>query len=167
MRTLLLILFSLGYLGSSFAQNNGQSKSSLMSGYIGTALPAASFVDGEFTSNFNSSTSIVFPIGLNLKKSDKFSFSFELDPLLSLTRDSSLISNLAILPGVLLHQKNVTYGIRAGFETNGRYGLSFSLLKSLIKRENFNIILGIPLDLRTGNKAPHSIDTGLIVVVII
>ena len=75
--------------------------------------------------------------------------------------------NLAILSGVLLSKNNFTYGIRAAFETGGRYGMSFSLLKSIKKRENYNLVLGLPLDLKTGNQSPTSLGTGIILVVVI
>lgn len=167
MKSILLILFSVLFISPAFSQNEEQNKFPFVSGYIGAAVPITSYTKDGFSSNFNSSSTLVFPIGFNLNKSEKFSYSIELDPVITFRGDSSSVANLAILPGVLLHQQKVTYGIRAAFETNGRYGMSFSLLKSVFKSEDFNIVLGWPIDIRTGNNSPNSIGTALLVVVVI
>ena len=167
MKSILLILFSVIFISPSFSQNEVQNNFPFVSGYIGAAVPITSFTKDGVSSNFNSSASLVFPIGFNLNKSEKFSYSIELDPVITFIGDSSSVANLAILPGVLLHQKKVTYGIRAAFETNGRYGMSFSLLKNLYKQENYNIVIGLPFDIRVGNNLPTSLGTGVILVVVI
>lgn len=167
MKTTVITLISLALVFTCYSQNEEQSKFPFSSVYIGTAVPIISIDEDGFTSNFSTSSVFVFPIGFNLNKSEKLSYSIELDPVLSFTNNSSSIANLAVLPGVLLHQEKISYGIRAAFETSGRYGMSFSLLKSLIKKENFNLVMGIPLDIRTGNQTPVNLGTGLIFVIVL
>lgn len=167
MKYVFITLLSLGLALSSAAQDNSEPGYPSVSGYIGTAVPVLSLNENGSSFNFNSSTSLVFPVGINLNKSSRFSYSVELDPVITFSKDSSSVSNLALLPGVLLHQKNVTYGIRAAFETNGRYGLSFSLLKTIAETEQMNLVLGLPIDIRTGNGAVNSLGTGLILVVVL
>jgi hypothetical protein len=166
MKTIFLILFSVVSINLSFSQNISGKKFPFVSGYIGTALPIISFSKDGHSSNVNSTTSLVFPIGFNLNKSTKFSYSIELDPVITFTGNSSSLRNLALLPGILLHQPKLSYGIRAAFETSGRYGMSFSLLKSLTKKDKLTIVLGLALDIRTGNKTPINAGTGIILVIV-
>ena len=150
-----------------FSQDNQQNKFPTISGYIGTAIPAFSINKNEFSTNFTQEFTIAIPIGININKSEKLSYTAEIAPVLSFTNKSSSVANLAVLSGVLLSKNSFTYGIRVAFETGGRYGISLSALKSIYKQKNYNVVIGLPLDIRTGNNLPTGIGTGLIVVVVI
>lgn len=167
MKLIIITLLSISFVSTVFSQEKEQIKYPNVSGFIGGAVPITSFTKDGFSTNFNNSTTLVFPFGFNFNKSDKFSYSIELDPVITFNRDSSSLTNVAILPGVLLHSKKFTYGIRAAFEIKGRYGMSFSILKSLLKTETSSIVLGVPIDIRIGNNLPISFGTGILVVVVI
>ncbi len=167
MKSIFITLFSLSITFSLFSQDKNQKKYPNINGFIGTAIPILSLSNDGLLSNFDKSTTLAFPFGLNLNKSKKFSYSVELDPIITFKKEGSSLTNLAILPGILFHTEYFTYGIRATFEINGRYGASFSLLRNIFKGNGFDIVIGLPLDLRFGNSLPSSVGTGLIVVVVI
>lgn len=169
MKKSLIILISLFALTTSLAQtkNETQVKESSLSVYVGTAIPIASVDKNEVSTNFEDNTTLAFPIGLNIKKSEKLSYSFELAPVIQWTKNGSSVTSLSFLPGVLLHNKKFTYGIRGAFETSGRYGMSFSALTPIIKKEHINIVLGLPLDLRFGNNLPTNLGTGILLVAVL
>lgn len=167
MKSIFLFFAAIVSFLPSFSQDDPPRKYPFVSGFIGAAAPLTSYTKGVFSSNFNPSTTLAFPVGLNLNKSAKFSYSIELDPVITFSGDSSSVSNLVVLPGVLLHQPKVSYGVRAAFETNGRYGMSFSLLKSILEKDHYSIVLGLPIDLRTGNNSPNSLGAALVMVVVL
>ena len=49
-------------------------------GYLSFILPLETFSSGSFTPDFNGTTKIGFPIGVNVLYSDKFGFSYEITP---------------------------------------------------------------------------------------
>jgi hypothetical protein len=167
MKSKLILLVSLLISLSLFSQEEEKNNSSRISSYIGIAIPITSFTNEKFTSNFTTSTSLVFPFGFNIKKSKLISYSIEFDPVITFSNNGSSLTNFAVLPGILFHREIVTYGVRAAFETKGRYGLSFSALKSIIQKEKFNLVIGIPLDFRVGNQSSTSLGTGIIAVLVL
>lgn len=167
MKSIFITLLSLSITFSLFSQDKNQKTYPTINGFIGTAIPILSLSNGGMSSNFDKSTTLAFPFGFNLNKSEKFSYSVELDPIITFKNEGSSLTNLAILPGILLYANHFTYGVRAAFEINGRYGASLSLLRNIFKGDSFGIVVGLPLDLRFGNSLPFSAGTGLIVVLTI
>ena len=51
-------------------------------GYLSFILPLETFSSGSFTPDFNGTTKIGFPVGVNVLYSDKFGFSYEITPTL-------------------------------------------------------------------------------------
>ena len=167
MKNIISVIILVLIANQAFSQNNQPNKYPTISGYIGTVIPVLSINKNETSTNFTSEFLLGIPIGININKSESLSYTTEITPVLSFTDKSSSVVNLAILSGVLLSKNNFTYGIRAAFETGGRYGMSLSALKSIYKQENYNIVIGLPLDIRLGKSLPASFGTGLILVIVI
>jgi len=117
----------------------------------------------ETTPNFKETTTIGFPVGLNVYYSDKFAFSYEFTPSIVAQKPSgkpgaSKTSNLLFDPGPMFRFKN-NFNIiaRLAFETAGRYGFTPVFNKVYLKTKAVNYFVALSLPARFGNNAPASI----------
>lgn len=128
-----------------------------MNGYIGIVHPIATFSSVGTDLNFKSHYVVGLPIGLNLWKSKKVGFSFEVVPYIRAEDGTSKMSNLLIHPGVLVSLGGgFTFAGRLAFETSGRYGVTPVLNKVIVKNKNSSFFAAIPTPLRFGNDKPFS-----------
>ncbi|QIL37964.1 hypothetical protein G7074_00885 [Pedobacter sp. HDW13] len=112
--------------------------------------------------NFDKSYSVSFPIGLNLYKSDKIGFSFELAPAIKFENNASEVSNLVFHPGVIFPLKHgFSYLTRLAFETIGQYGLTPVLSKTIVTRKTLSYFMRVVAPVRIGNEKPTSIGLAL------
>ena len=127
-------------------------------GYLSFILPLVTISDAT-TFNFNStSTTIGFPVGVNVLYSDKFGFSYEFTPTIKSTSTSSKVSNLLFDPGTMFRfEHGFTIITRLAFETEGRYGFTpvFNQVYARTKYVNYFIAGSLPM--RFGDAAPASI----------
>jgi hypothetical protein len=87
----------------------------VLGGHFGFALPLVTRAGGETTS-LGDQFKIAFPVGVNIKTSDKVSFDLELVPTIQKT---PYIVTLTVAPGVLYQLPNkYVAGIRMAFDTN-------------------------------------------------
>ncbi|MEI9958502.1 MAG: hypothetical protein WDM90_19850 [Ferruginibacter sp.] len=109
------------------------------------------------TFNFSNSYTVGFPVGINILKSDKIGFSFEITPYIKAQHDSNKVSNILFHPGIMFRFKhNFTFIGRLAFETSGRYGVTPVFNKVIIKRDNAKYFIAVPVPLRFGNNKPVS-----------
>lgn len=132
---LAMLLFSIFQpFEAIFAQNT-------LGGHFGFVQPLVTIQDGDANSGFDPHT-IGFPIGITVRKNEKFAFDAEFVPLIAFNAvDKRDNVNLLIHPGVLWGlNESLTFGARLAFETgtSGRYGFTPLLNKSFTKN-------GIPL----------------------
>ncbi|HTK22299.1 MAG TPA: hypothetical protein VL442_22430 [Mucilaginibacter sp.] len=127
-------------------------------GYLSFIVPVVTLDKDATTWNFNGTTKIGFPVGVNVLYSDHFGFSYEFTPTITATRTSSKMSNLLFDPGTMFRfDHGFTFISRLAFETSGRYGFTpvFNQVYARTKYVNYFIAGSLPA--RFGNGAPASI----------
>ncbi|MFV5699841.1 hypothetical protein ACM55H_15885 [Flavobacterium sp. ZT3R17] len=152
------ILFALLALNTSVFSQTTYPK---ITGYFGVVHPIATFSKDETTLNFRDYYVIGFPTGINIWKSPKIGFSFEIVPTIKAEDGTSKMNSLLFHPGILVALGNgYTFAGRAAFETNGRYGITPVFNKTVIKNANSSYYVAIPLPVRFGNEHPTTFAIG-------
>ncbi|HEU4791412.1 MAG TPA: hypothetical protein VFS71_17115 [Flavobacterium sp.] len=153
-----VILFTLLILNASAFSQTTYPK---ITGYFGILHPIVIFNGDETNVNFRDYYAVGFPTGINIWKSSKIGFSFEVVPNIKAEDGVSKMNNLLFHPGVLVALGNgFTFAGRAAFETNGRYGFTPVFNKTVMKNENCSYFVAIPLPVRFGNDHPTSFTVG-------
>ncbi len=128
-----------------------------IAGHVGIVHPLITFDSDGTHKNFGSSYTVGMPIGVNIWKTAKVGFSFEVVPYIRGENGISRMSNLLIHPGIMAALgKGYTFVGRAAFETSGRYGFTPVLTKVIRKNKNSNYFAALPLPVRFGNGRPSS-----------
>jgi len=125
-------------------------------GYLSFILPLETLQDSKLSGNFNGTTKIGFPVGVNVLYSDKFGFSYEFTPTVTATGTSSKTSNLLFDPGTMFRfQNGFTIITRLAFETEGRYGFTpvFNQIYARTKDVNYFVALSLPARFGNGESA--------------
>jgi hypothetical protein len=132
-------------------------------GYLSFILPLVTLQDGSTTTNFSKQTSSIgFPVGINVLYSDKFGFSYEFTPTVKVSGGTSKNSNLLFDPGTMFRfEHGFTIITRLAFETQGRYGFTpvFNQVYARSKYVNYFVALSLPN--RFGNSEAYSIGLNL------
>ncbi|HEY4322634.1 MAG TPA: hypothetical protein VGN20_01575 [Mucilaginibacter sp.] len=132
-------------------------------GYLSFILPLVTLQGGTTTTNFsNNTTSIGFPVGVNILYSDKFGFSYEFTPTIKASGGTSKVSNILFDPGTMFRfEHGFTIITRLAFETSGRYGFTpvFNQVYARSKFVNYFVALSLPN--RFGNSAAYLIGLNL------
>lgn len=132
-----------------------------ITGYFGIMHPIATFSSEQTSVNFRDYYAVGFPTGINIWKSQKIGFSFEVVPNIRVQGNSDKVTNLLFHPGVLVALGNgYTFAGRAAFESSGRYGITPVLNKTVIKSDNCSYYVALPLPVRFGNDHPASFTVG-------
>src|SRR6187431_2628335 len=153
-----VIVFALLALNTSVFSQNTYPK---ITGYFGILHPIVTFSGDETNVNFRDYYAIGFPTGINIWKSSKIGFSFEVVPNIKVEDGISKMNNFLFHPGVLVALGNgFTFAGRAAFETSGRYGFTPVFNKTVIKNDNCSYFVAIPLPVRFGNDHPTSFTAG-------
>jgi hypothetical protein len=74
-------------------------------GYAGILHPLITFNSEETTVNFENYYVVGMPIGINIWKSKKIGFSFEVVPTIKSDKEISKVNNILIHPGILVRLK--------------------------------------------------------------
>jgi hypothetical protein len=131
-------------------------------GYISVVHPLITVDKDEVTYNFSGSYTIGFPCGINILKSDKTGFSFELTPFIKASGGTSKMANFLFHPGIMFrYPHGFTFIARLAFETAGRYGVTAVFNKVIIRTKMNNYFIAVPLPVRFGNDKTASIGAGL------
>jgi hypothetical protein len=132
-----------------------------ITGYFGIMHPIATFSSEQTNVNFRDYYAVGFPTGINIWKSQKIGFSFEVVPNIRVQGNSDKVTNLLFHPGVLVALGNgYTFAGRAAFESSGRYGITPVLNKTVIKSDNCSYFVAVPFPVRFGNDHPASFTVG-------
>lgn len=154
--TIILLYTSIFYSQKLSAQTNSAIYPRI-AGYAGIVHPLISFSNTGSHANFKKSYTVGMPIGINIWKSSKIGFSFEIVPFIKAENGSSRVSNTLIHPGILFALgKGYTFAGRAAFETSGRYGFTPVLNKVLVKKKHHSYFAAVPLPVRFGSSLPAS-----------
>ena len=135
--------------------------------YLSFIIPWVTFNKHTTTTEFQSATTIGFPVGINVYYRKTFGFSFEITPTIQASKPSgekgtSKTSNLLIDPGVIFrlsHGWNVVP--RLAFETQGRYGFTPVLNKVYARTKAVDYWFSVSTPVRFGNNLPASIGGNL------
>lgn len=135
-------------------------------GHFGVVQPIITIQDGETADGFDPYT-IGFPIGVTIRKNEKFAFDIEMVPFISSIEDSegdnsSAVNELLIHPGLLWGIGNkLTFGNRLAYETkSGRYGVTPLLNRGFILGKT-NVFAELVLPIRVGNDQEISFTAAL------
>lgn len=133
-----------------------------LTGYVSITHPIGTWNKEAVKYNFKDDYTIIFPIGLNLMKSERFGFSFELSPAIKSDSNGTKVTSVLFHPGAVF-KLNKGFGMagRLAFETNGRFGFTPVLNKVIAKKAAHNYWLAVPFPVRFGNNQPTSIGMGL------
>ncbi|HXD78222.1 MAG TPA: hypothetical protein VN616_10470 [Puia sp.] len=136
-------------------------------GYLSFIIPWVTFSKNSTTTEFQHSTTIGFPVGLNIYYSKRFGFSYEITPSVVWTKPTgkegmSKTGNLLFDPGPVFRLRhNINVIPRLAFETQGRYGFTPVLNKVYCKTRAADCWFSISFPARFGNSAPASIGANL------
>ncbi|WP_094568755.1 hypothetical protein [Mucilaginibacter xinganensis] len=154
---------SIRYGGSIYQKIKPKPAYPKVVGYLSIILPLKTLSAGKFTSNFSHHTSSIgFPLGVNVLYSERFGFSYEITPTIKSSGGSSRVSNLLIDPGTMFRfDHGFTIITRLAFETSGRYGFTpvFNQVYARSKAVNYFVALSLPN--RFGNSEPYSLGLNL------
>jgi hypothetical protein len=126
--------------------------------YVSIIHPIATMDKDATTYNFTSAYTVGFPVGINLLKSDKIGFSFEIAPFIKSDKHSNKVNNILFHPGILFRCKHgFTFVTRAAFETSGRYGVTPVFNKIICKRPTSSYFLAASIPVRFGNDKGASV----------
>nr|WP_294936974.1 hypothetical protein [uncultured Flavobacterium sp.] len=130
-------------------------------GYFSVVHPIVT-IDGNDTAfNFSDNYTVGFPTGINILKSNRFGYSFEIAPFIKAENGKDKVSNVLFHPGLLFrYEHGFTFISRLAFETNGRYGFTMVFNKAIIKNKNVSYFIATPLPVRFGNEKPISVGIG-------
>ena len=154
---------SIKYKGYIYQKVTEKPKYPKVVGYLSFILPLETLSAGKFTPNFSGhTTSIGFPVGVNVLYSDRFGFSYEFTPTVKASGGSSKMSNLLFDPGTMFRfDHGFTIISRLAFETSGRYGFTPVFNQVYARSKDVNYFVALSLPNRFGNSAPYSIGLNL------
>ncbi|MEA5259375.1 hypothetical protein VB264_16370 [Arcicella aquatica] len=131
-------------------------------GYMSIVHPMVTAYQNETVYNFNNDYTVGFPVGINILKSDRIGFSFEITPFVKVANGNSAVSNMLFHPGIILrYPKGFSINNRLAFETSGRFGYTAVFSKVIVRTKMNNFFVAMPLPLRFGNNKSASIGIGL------
>jgi hypothetical protein len=133
-----------------------------VTGYVGILHPLVTFSSASTATNFSDHYVAGLPTGINIWKSEKIGFTFEVMPSIRAEEGVSKVNNFLFHPGVLVGLGGgFTFAGRAAFETSGRYGFTPVLSKAIIKNKNSSYFVALPVPVRFGNNHPATTTIGL------
>lgn len=133
-----------------------------ITGYFSVMHPIVTVSSEETAVNFRDYYSVNFPTGINIWKSSKIGFSFEIAPSIKTEDGISKVNSVLFHPGVLVALGHgFTFAGRAAFETSGRFGVTPVITKTVIKNSNSSFYVSLPFPIRFGNNHPATFTSGV------
>ncbi len=150
---------------TSFITNKTTAQNTI-GGHFGIVQPIITLQDGETIDGFDPHA-IGFPIGITVRKNEKFAFDAEFVPFIASAEDAtgnsvSAVRELLVHPGLLWGIGNkLTFGNRLAFELgSGRYGFT-PLLNRGFTLGKTNVFAELVLPVRVGNDQDISFTAAL------
>jgi hypothetical protein len=130
-------------------------------GYLSFILPLVTVSDAT-TFDFNGTSVIGFPIGVNVLYSDHFGFSYEITPNIHATNSTSKLNDILFDPGTMFRfQHGFTIISRLAFDTNGRYGFTPVFNQVYLRTKDVNYFVAVSVPARFGNGESSSVGLNL------
>lgn len=154
---------SIVYNGDLYQKVKAKSAYPRTVGYLSFILPLETLQSGTFTPNFDHhTTSIGFPVGVNILYSKSFGFSYEFTPTVKASGGTSKMSNLLFDPGTMFRfDHGFTIISRLAFETSGRYGFTPVFNQVYARTKDVNYFVALSLPTRFGNSQAASVGLNL------
>jgi hypothetical protein len=134
-------------------------------GYFSFILPIVTINQDKTTndfSDFKNGFAVGFPVGIFIIYGPKFGFSYQLTPTIEAVDNSTKMSNLLFDPGPMFRFKHrFTFIPRLAFESDGRYGFTPALYKTIKRTKAGNYFIAASLPARFGNSQLPSIGGNL------
>ena len=135
--------------------------------YLSFIIPWVTLNKNTTTYEFQSATTIGFPVGVNVYFRKSFGFSYEITPSVAWSQPTgktgtSKTSNLLFDPGPIFrfdHGFNIIP--RLAFETQGRYGFTPVFNKVYCRTQDVDYWFSVSFPARFGNSQPASIGASL------
>jgi len=121
--------------------------------HFGAVFPIITHVNGE-TTDISEDFKIGFPMGITVKKTDKFAFDLEIVPVIDPQKDRPTGIPLTIHPGVLRDLGgHWTLGLRMAFDINGAsWGFTPLINKGFPNGDHAFFVEGVvPIRFQNGN----------------
>jgi hypothetical protein len=152
---------SIEYQGSLYQKAKAKSAYPKVVGYVSFILPLETLTlsTGKFAPNFSDhTTTIGFPVGVNVLYSDKFGFSYEFTPNIKASGGSSKMNDILFDPGTMFRfEHGFTIISRLAFDTNGRYGFTPVFNQVYARTKDVNYFVALSLPTRFGNSEAASL----------
>lgn len=130
--------------------------------YLSVSEPLGSLSKNGFADNFSNGSTITFPAGVNLLKSDHFGISFEIAPAIRIEKGMSKTSSIVFHPGTMFRfSHGFTFITRAAFESNGRFGFTTVCNQVIARTPLCNYFIAAANPVRFGNGQAASIGLNL------
>jgi hypothetical protein len=160
--TVRFILLATALFFTKLIQAQDQPVYPKVAGYFSVVHVLVTASKAETTTNFSPAYTVGFPTGVNVLKSDKIAFSFEITPFVKVENNSSKMSNLLFHPGIVFKRKNgFAITERLAFESSGRFGVTTVFSKVLRRYKSSNSFIAFPLPIRLGNEKPITFGLGV------
>jgi hypothetical protein len=130
--------------------------------YVGIVHPIYTVQKGKISTNFKNYYQVGMTTGVVIRKSDKYAYNLELVGFVRHENGITKSNNFLFHPGVTLFgKKGFSVTPRMGYESNGRFGPSVIVGKTVAKfgQHSFNVI--VPTLIRFGNDAGASFTQAL------
>jgi hypothetical protein len=122
--------------------------------HFGAVFPLVTHVDGK-TTNIGDDFKVGFPMGITVKKTDKFAFDLEIVPFIDPVKDGPTNVPLLIHPGVLRDLgDHFTLGLRMGFEIGGAAWGFTPLLNKAFPQDDHALFVEAVVPIRFVNGNP-------------
>lgn len=156
-----LFCLFIGLVSLTISAQNEKETYPKITGFAAILHPLVTISAKETKTNFKDYYAVAMPIGINLWKSEKIGFSFEIVPTIKSDSQISKVSNILIHPGVLVRlKKGFTFAGRIAFETSGRYGFTPIIAKVIKKYKDHNYYVSMPFPVRFGNNQETTVSAG-------
>jgi len=135
--------------------------------YVSFIIPWITIRGNETTTEFQTVTTIGFPVGLNVYYSKHFGFSYEITPSIVWQKSTdkpgtSKTSNVLFDPGPIFRfNHGFNFIPRAAFETQGRYGFTPVFNKVYLRTKAVDYWVSVSAPVRFGNNLPASVGGNL------
>lgn len=163
----LIVFLAVFFASTAYSQDNAVSNDFPLkvTGYFGIVHPIATLQKGEVKMNFDEAYTVGIPVGINVQKSPKMGYSFEIVPTIKTDKQESKVSSIAIQPALFFPLRNGwTVVSRLSFETSGRYGF-IPVLSKVIYRGKNPVSFVLPFPVKFGNNEPVSFGTAFLVTI--
>jgi len=135
--------------------------------YLSFIIPWVTVNRNTTTTEFQTATTIGFPVGINVYFSKSFAFSYEITPSIAASKPTkgegtSKTSNLLFDPGPMFRfSHGWNFIARLAFETQGRYGFTPVLNKVYARTKAVDYWFSVSAPVRFGNSLPASVGGNL------